>query len=374
MKVFVFNPEHDIALAANLDHFTAPHAGRHLRHDLAFLPGLWAGKGDYVLVDDVGAAREALHRLGIATHASLIDDDSLADAIGRGRGSCEILPWGWDIALRGELKAHCVEISQMPSVPKLNIIRQMSHRGWAADHLLWKLREIEGTVGEAFALSSVTEVRCFLAKQGKVVLKAPWSSSGRGIRYVVDNEEVSSKEYNGITMQLEGWINNVIRKQGCIMAEPYYNKVCDFGMEFIARHGGKIEYRGLSVFHTKNGAYTGNVLEDEAHKEAFLSRYVSQRLLKKVRQRIIELSSEAFAEKYTGPFGVDMMIVRDDSGLALHPLVELNLRMTMGHVANVLAKREGMEGHTMRIIFSDGHYRLRIEPLPSAGNDIDGKR
>ena len=30
----IFNPEHDIALAANLSNFTAPHAGRQLRHDL----------------------------------------------------------------------------------------------------------------------------------------------------------------------------------------------------------------------------------------------------------------------------------------------------------------------------------------------------
>ena len=49
----LFNPEHDIALAAGLSNFTAPYAGRKLRTDLAYLPALWAAEGDVVLVDDV---------------------------------------------------------------------------------------------------------------------------------------------------------------------------------------------------------------------------------------------------------------------------------------------------------------------------------
>ena len=44
MKLHIFNPEHDLALAANLKQFTAPHAGRQLRSDLAFIPALWGRK------------------------------------------------------------------------------------------------------------------------------------------------------------------------------------------------------------------------------------------------------------------------------------------------------------------------------------------
>ena len=56
MKLHIFNPEHDIALAANQECFTAPHAGRRLRTDLGFIPAFWASEGDMVLVDDVEAA------------------------------------------------------------------------------------------------------------------------------------------------------------------------------------------------------------------------------------------------------------------------------------------------------------------------------
>ncbi|MFC2767230.1 MAG: hypothetical protein ACFN27_07805 [Prevotella sp.] len=55
MKLHIFNPEHDIALAANLEQFTPPHAGRALRADLGFIPALWAEPGDFVLVEDVDA-------------------------------------------------------------------------------------------------------------------------------------------------------------------------------------------------------------------------------------------------------------------------------------------------------------------------------
>ena len=56
MKLHIFNPEHDLALAANLSNYTAPHAGRQLHKDLAFIPALWADENDFVLVDDIDDA------------------------------------------------------------------------------------------------------------------------------------------------------------------------------------------------------------------------------------------------------------------------------------------------------------------------------
>ena len=63
MTLHIFNPEHDIALASGLSNFTAPHAGRQLRHDLGFLPALWAGEGDVVLVDDQEWAQRKWQRV-----------------------------------------------------------------------------------------------------------------------------------------------------------------------------------------------------------------------------------------------------------------------------------------------------------------------
>ena len=68
MTLHIFNPEHDIALASGLANFTAPHAGRQLRHDLGFLPALWASEGDIIMVDAVDQARRSLERLTHRLH------------------------------------------------------------------------------------------------------------------------------------------------------------------------------------------------------------------------------------------------------------------------------------------------------------------
>ena len=65
--LYIFNPEHDLALAANLANFTSPHAGRKLRADLGFLSALWAGEDDYVLVENVELAVKAYGRLRAKT-------------------------------------------------------------------------------------------------------------------------------------------------------------------------------------------------------------------------------------------------------------------------------------------------------------------
>ena len=67
--LYIFNPEHDLALAANLANFTSPHAGRKLRADLGFLSALWAGEDDYVLVENVEQAVKAYGRLRANSHS-----------------------------------------------------------------------------------------------------------------------------------------------------------------------------------------------------------------------------------------------------------------------------------------------------------------
>ena len=94
----IFNPEHDIALASNLSNFTSPHAGRQLRRDLGYLPAIWAGKDDYVLVDQVEEAQTSYARLMHKSYAGFVDKRSLARL-----DVTEVEPWGWDLALRAAL-------------------------------------------------------------------------------------------------------------------------------------------------------------------------------------------------------------------------------------------------------------------------------
>lgn len=346
MVLYIFNPEHDLALAANLSNFTAPHAGRKLRADLGFLPALWARDEDVVLVENVPVASRAYSRLRARVGGGrplFIDKSQLAQF-----PITEVRPWGWDLALRSFLIRYGVTAT--PSEEEITRIRNLSHRRYAG--LILREFQLPGIIGLSEMAGDIASVQAFQQNHQKIVVKAPWSSSGRGVRFF-DTE---------LSLSQISWIRNIIRKQGCVMMEPHYNKVKDFGMEFEMDSHGSIRYLGLSLFHTRNGAYTGNIIASEEDKRTMLSRYVDGDMLDLVRDRISKLLCKTFGNSYAGPLGVDMMVVADASQsghFLLHPCVEVNLRLTMGHVALALAPSSDGFPRVMQIVLTD-KYRMQV--------------
>ena len=350
MKLHIFNPEHDLALAANLSRFTAPHAGRQLRSDLSFIPALWAEEGDLVLVDDIDCARDKVrHLLGNGTEkVEFITKLQLQKLFGESFVVDSVHPWGWDAALKGELlRMGCPEI-MLPTDSSLDNIRKISNRSWAALHLQEKVAYVE----------NIEELRNAIRILGKAVIKSPWSCSGRGVKYVTKDDFQSSDDYS----PMERWASNIIQQQGGLTVEPYYNKVKDFGMEFEVKEG-KVLYRGLSLFQTIKNAYTGNVLASEEEKKEMLTPYVSEEEILEIRNTMVEKMEPALKEVYSGPFGIDMMICRDeDDNIFVNPCIELNLRRTMGHVALDLGVKETLTPSLMRMEYDGNRYHLRVMP------------
>lgn len=345
VTLYVFNPEHDLALASNLSNFTAPHAGRRLRSDLGYLPAIWAGENDYILVDHVDMARKAYARLRARIGGGprqFVDKNQLSHL-----AIDEVSPWGWDPAIRSFLLRH--DVGAVPSDPAIRQIRDLSHREHAAA-VLAQL-QCEGMVGQSVKADGLDTVVEKLNAWGRVVVKAPWSSSGRGIRFI----EGTLNDYHS------GWIRNVIQRQGSVMVEPYYNKVKDFGMEFSIDEQGGVHYLGLSLFHTRNGAYTGNLIATEEEKIDILSRYIPVDLIANAKEKIMASFGPMCQKRYQGPFGVDMMIVArpDGDGFLLHPCVEINLRRTMGHVALAIPPFADGYARVMQIALTD-KYRIRV--------------
>ena len=353
MTLHIFNPEHDIALATNLSNFTAPHAGRQLRNDLGFLPALWAENGDHILVSHEEVAmkqyRRICHRLktlGITESLPAVNPKFTDSKVAVYRQETSSLqPWGWDRAIRRELERMGFTEPLLPTMEQTEQVRQLSHRRTSAQ--LLSLLQMEGTVGEARECTTTEQVTNLLQHQESLVLKAPWSSSGRGVRFVRSVEELSN---------VMNWISNILKTQGSIMAEPYYNKVKDFGMEFMADENGGIHYLGLSLFHTVNGAYEGNVLATESVKQEMISRYIPACMLDSVKHKIIE---HLCLDGYVGPFGIDMMVTKE----GFHPCVEINLRRTMGHVALAISPTDDDIRGVMRVIYDGNHYKLKINKL-----------
>lgn len=350
MKLHIFNPEHDIALAANIERFTPPHAGRALRADLGFIPALWADDGDFVLVDDVDAALGSVRRLRRYTRdVVFVTLDDLPNI-----PPCELSVWGWDSSLRFQLLKAGIGEGRLPSVLLLELLREISSRKWAAKRLLPKLLTDPDTlIGEARSVSDLELIR---NSSLPYVLKSPWSSSGRGIRYV-----------ERLTPQIENWALNIINRQGFVMREPFYDKVKDFALEFESTNSG-VQYLGLSLFKTINGAYVGNILASEEEKRMILGKYISLKLIDNLVGRISAILTESFHDSYRGPFGIDMMVVHDDGKLKVHPCVELNLRRTMGFVALSFGVKATEAQKLMQISY-DGKYHFSV--LNTAENVIN---
>lgn len=351
MKLHIFNPEHDIALAYNKPHISVPHAAQELRMNLGFLPSLWADDGDCVLVDDIKYALKVSNSFRNQMNDVLfVEKGDLKNL-----PVCEVLPWGWDRRIKAELVENGVDGSLLPDDSKLDIIRELSGRRHTVE-LLKKLRDgIEKvTCGESFVCYSNEDIEGLLRSYRAIVLKAPWSSSGRGIRYVTGKYDDAKRL----------WAKKTIMHQGYIMAEPHYNKVCDFALEFVADSGSRVECRGLSMFHTLNGKYTGNIISSEDDKRFRLARYVDIDLLDIITCRLENILSENLGGKYVGRLGVDMMAVADIASgkLLLHPCVEVNLRGTMGHVALELSNKR-MEFASMMSISHEVNYQLKISRI-----------
>ena len=365
MKLHIFNPEHDLALAANLRQFTAPHAGRQLRSDLSFIPALWADEGDLVLVDDIDNARDKVRHLGtkLVDKVEFITKVQLEHLI-KTEFLDSVHPWGWDLSLKGELERIGIPEIVMPGDAILNKVRALSSRQWTAEHLQSGVQFVQ----------TVTDVKSLVREWGKAVIKAPWSSSGRGVRFVSADEFREGSGYPSF----ERWVGNIIYRQGGVTVEPYYNKVMDFGMEF-EMVDGNVLYRGLSLFDTIKNAYSGNILCPEDKKEEMMAQYVSPERLLQIRQHIIDVMEPALKGNYSGPFGVDMMIYAKDmsalnqvistdmpSDFGVNECIEVNLRRTMGHVAidlaNYLQQTSAEINNIMRVDFDGNRYHLRVMP------------
>ena len=376
MQILLFNPENDLALAANDSHYTPPASARQMAYDLRELPLLWAQPDDIILLPD----------------SSLSSVSPLTSQLS---SPCSLLPWGWSPLLVNQLRAKGIDSSLLPTTGQMEAYREASSRRTAVE-LLKRLRSMwpeafdEGLlVGDSFWCTTPTEVQAAIEScGGSAILKAPWSGSGRGImKYMAD----SSK--------LLPWVTRTLHRQGGVEVEPLYDKVQDFAMEYWSEEG-HVRDEGLSLFTTTaGGVYSGNLVASEEEKRRRLAAYIPCELLDETRSRLVALLNDAFRDGllpawYTGPFGIDMMICQaplpdrgsegvsgltgcqafqsDRSGTpllrtgkagggALHPLIELNLRMTMGWVALRIAEKMAPGQQCIfRIVQKDGHYRYEI--------------
>lgn len=338
--LYIFNPEHDLALASGETNYMAPASARRMASELALLPMWYAEEGSAVLAPsayNLDYVKKIQELLGLSV--DLITEPELAI-----EQDLDIRPWGWDVALRKRLSVLGVDEVLLPSMGQLNDLREYSHRSKAVA-LLPELQLNEYFCGESYYLKTPEEWKRFVEGRKECLLKAPLSGSGKGLNWC-----------KGIfTPFISGWCTRVAASQGGVIAEPIYNKVEDFAMEFYSDGAGELTFVGYSLFHTgKSGMYEGNcLLSNEAIRKQ-LAQYIPLEALMDLENCLKYRLSALVGTVYKGYLGVDMMICRfpenEKPVFRIHPCVEINLRMNMGVIARFLHDRYVRPGSTGRFV------------------------
>lgn len=338
--LYIFNPEHDLALASGEANYLAPASARRMSSELALLPMWYAEEGSAVLAPsayNLDYVKKIQELLGLSV--DLITEPELAI-----EPDLDIRPWGWDVALRKRLSVLGVDEVLLPSMGQLNDLREYSHRSKAVA-LLPELQLNECFCGESYYLKTPEEWKRFVEGRKECLLKAPLSGSGKGLNWC-----------KGIfTSFISGWCTRVAASQGGVIAEPIYNKVEDFAMEFYSDGAGELTFVGYSLFHTgKSGMYEGNRLLSNGAIRKQLAQYVPLEALMDLENCLKYRLSALVGTVYKGYLGVDMMICRfpenEKPVFRIHPCVEINLRMNMGVIARFLHDRYVRPGSTGRFV------------------------
>lgn len=331
-----FNPENDLALAANDAHYTPPASAIKMATDLQELPWSWARKGDCVLLRN----GKIIDSRGQEVSPSQIT---------------EVRPWGWSPLVLTQLLNAGINEAILPSASEVQAFRNIASRATAADVLnkvkLQLAKDGFGDllIGEAIVCNTLEEAHNAHKRWRRTLFKQPWSGSGRGLCLSLGSCLIEKSV---------SWIQRTINQQGFVMAEPYYNKTLDLAMEFWRHADGRVTYEGLSLFSTtKGGVYSGNLIASEEEKRYRLSAHVSLDLIDATIKALCVELEKLDLGFYHGPIGVDQLTTHD----AFQPCVEINFRNTMGWVA--LWQKHSSEGASnsiFRITHHGGNYMAEI--------------
>lgn len=336
--IYFFNPTCELAVANGSANFMAPLQLRQFENELSTLPWMLARPEDIVLVDQLPPQQftNQLESAGFMLPTFIRTEFGLTDPIFLGKEKGFLYPWGRSPAahkLLSPLKSGCCsEFLNSPVADWRNVHSELYSRG-SALKILKKLLENDIS-NNLLSINDLPEI-CTSHEQiitlqqkwGKIVVKSPLSSSGRGLQILRPNE------YNQTNKQV---ITGFLRQQSYVVVEPWHNKILDLSFQFFSLGNGTIEYRGLTSFSTDQaGRYVGNFIQELPPNLAPEIKEFLQQNIPKIKKILQDSLIESnYSTEYYGWIGVDALIlITTDGKLKFHPCLEINCRFTMGAIA-----------------------------------------
>lgn len=306
--IHVFNPTCEIATATGNPYYEPPAILKKFERDLCVLPMVYAGADDVVavyrlpdlsFVDYLGYCNFAVSQFELFQKISVSDD-------------CN--PWGWapNISI-------CSDVAQKANASKF-LTRQNSIMLF---NILYDLLDSDGkrVLSKPFVHRSFDIIQRKIDCKKAFVLKSFFSSSGRGVLFFDDKVDIGRIQKS----------QSIIRKQGAIIEEEWYDRTLDFSIHFY-KQGSAVRFLGVTkLLVSKKGEYIGNVLFQNVEHQmvSFLFSNGAERYINAIR-------TIPNFEAYSGPIGIDAFLFRKNGSEWLNPCAEVNCRHTMGYVAKLL--------------------------------------
>ncbi len=382
-NIYFFNPTCEYAVANNNANWQPNRTLQKMEDDLSLLPMYFANKNDIILIDRLPSVEfiHSLKQLNIDIPKFCLKNSILCKTHPINIPINKLLPWGWSPVAHkflSQFKQLCsVEFRQSPVYCWKPAHREIISRKFALEIL----NQLQSTINADYILPTEqtpmicmfkNDFECAIKKWGKVIIKAPWSSSGRGLQYITKTP-VHPKVWEKVM--------GIVKEQGFAVAEPLLTKALDLALLFEIKKG-KVEHLGNSYFYTNNkGQYEGNYLNGlpsaiDNRTAAFVKTVIDNIL----QPLINAIENSTMPQLYEGAFGVDTLIYTDENNnLKINPCLEINVRHTMGMLSLRLEKlisknKKGVfstyfvPGKT----FSDFKNEMEVKhPLKIADNKIE---
>lgn len=323
--IHYFNPGHETAVKNTSPYYTAPANIVTMQNELSFLPAWYAAKGEIVLVNRL-MDHEYFNNLdNTFPH---LPKPILADDLKK-QANTGVSLWGISPQAVHFFRELCKQYNLALDIPdwKEEYIYLNSRN--AAKDCLNELTAIVSGVSKDIVpqfYSSIEDIEKVVNESPyRILSKAPYSSSGRGLLWLPES---------GLTRTERQILHGTLKKQGSISLEKVLNKQIDFAMEFLSDGKGNIIFAGYSLFYTSiKGGYEANYIGTQSNIEEILNQKISNDLLTNVKETLIRILQDKYANLYKGCIGVDMMIYEDNDSYKLHPCLEINMRYNMGYLA-----------------------------------------
>ena len=341
-NIYLFNPTCEYAVANAMSSWQPNSLLQKMEADLAALPMYLANPNDHILVDQLPGASfldEICQLHYTLPHFSekkkVLNQQKYIEApINR------LMPWGWSPAahkLLHPLKNSCsAEFQRSPVFEWKPEYRNFYSKKYALEilHRLLAAYPDNSFIDEKYTgrtCSSKAEIEERLKNWGQLMVKAPWSSSGRGLQRIT-----KTPVHEKVWEKLLGIVN----EQGYAIVEPFLDKQLDIAFQFYLGNG-RVSFLGISNFSTdEKGQYQGNHLNGLPDSLSPEIRQFAEQLPQKILEPLLHtLENSELAKNYEGNFGVDALIFRDKYGeLRVNPCLEINVRQNMGLLSLQLEK------------------------------------